>query len=312
MQSLQAVQASVFGNEPLDQAPAEAAGSFPPFSLESAYLWCLYLGSQFALFSIFLDRLNHQMFYCFFCLSHGKERGKKSQGNKKNTSSQEKEKANQILPLKQRSQSSFISTFNSHWDFPICWRWKVHWILAEVQVLKHLLYFFKQNLYPQLYGRQIKEQADEACPIQGREFASTVINFRGELFSLSFSCIVVLKTFKANFLVRTVREEGDIAGLFSSLLHFASFCFQHLESFLMTPSLSNCDIKVFCQSVTSHQIGLLCARRSTDLLSKVCSSLCCVLNLVFLHLRTTSPTCHASDSGEPQQHSRNQRLGKPN
>lgn len=78
----------------------------------------------------------------FFCLSHGKERGKKSQGNKKNTSSQEKEKAKQILPLKQRSQSSFISTSNLHWDFPICWRWKVHWILAEVQVLKHLLYFF--------------------------------------------------------------------------------------------------------------------------------------------------------------------------
>lgn len=52
----------------------------------------------------------------------------------------------------------------------------------------------------------MKEQADEACPIQGGEFASTVINFRRELFSLSFSHIVVLKTFKANFLV--VRTEG--------------------------------------------------------------------------------------------------------
>lgn len=66
MQSLQAVQAPVSGNEFLDLALAEAAGSFPPFSLEGAYLWCLYLGSQFALLSIFLNRLHHQMFYCFF------------------------------------------------------------------------------------------------------------------------------------------------------------------------------------------------------------------------------------------------------
>lgn len=178
---------------------------------------------------------------------------------------------------------------------------------------KTLIIFFKQNLYPQLHGRQIKEQADEACPIQGGEFASTVINFRGELFSLSFSHIVVLKTFKANFLVvRTVREERGIAGLFTSLLPFPSLCFRCLESFLMTSSLSNCDIKVFCQSITSHQIGLPGERRTTDLLSKVCSSLCCVLNLLFLHLRTTSATCHASNSAEPQQHSRNQTLGKPN
>lgn len=142
MQSLQAVQAPVSGNESLDLAPAEAPGSFPPFSLQSAYLWCLYPGSQFALFSIFLNRLHHQIFFFFFfCLWHGKEKGKKSQGEKKNTSSQEKEKAKQILPPKQRSQSSFISTFNLHWDFPICWCWKVHWILAEVQVLKYLLFF---------------------------------------------------------------------------------------------------------------------------------------------------------------------------
>lgn len=145
----------------------------------------------------------------------------------------------------------------------------------------------------------MKEQADEACPIQGGEFASTVINFRRELFSLSFSHIVVLKTFKANFLV--VRTEGG-----------RRHCFQHLESFLMMPSLPSCDIKVFCQSIPSHQIGLAGARRTTDLLSKVCSLLCCVLNLLFLHLRATSATCHASNSAEPQQHSRSQTLGKPN
>lgn len=94
MQSLQAVQAPVSGNESLDLAPAEAAGSFPPFSLEGVYLWCLYLGSQFALLSIFLNGLHHQMFYWFFCLWHGKERGKKSQGKKKIQAAKKKKRQN--------------------------------------------------------------------------------------------------------------------------------------------------------------------------------------------------------------------------
>lgn len=66
MQSLQPVQAPVSRNESLDLVPVEAAGSFPLFSLESAYLWGLYLASQFALFSIFLNRPHHQKLYCFF------------------------------------------------------------------------------------------------------------------------------------------------------------------------------------------------------------------------------------------------------
>lgn len=94
--------------------------------------------------------------------------------------------------------------------------------MAEVQDLKLFFFFFlKQNLHLQLHRRQIKERADEACPFYVGEFASTVINFRGELFPLSFCCVVVLKTIKANFLVvRTVREERDIAGLFTLFLAF--------------------------------------------------------------------------------------------
>lgn len=103
---------------------------------------------------------------------------------------------------------------------------------------KTLIIFFKQNLYPQLHGRQIKEQADEACTIQGGEFARTVINFRGELFSLGFSHIVVLKTFKANILVvRTERGRRHCWAVYF-IATFSFVCFQHLESFLITPSLS--------------------------------------------------------------------------
>lgn len=166
-----------------------------PYSLTDCTIKC-YL---FLVFFVFL-------IVFFFPSDMVRKEARSLREKKKYKQPRKREKAKQILPPRQRSQSSFISTFNLHWDFPICWCWKVHWILAEVQVLKYLLFFFKQNLYPQLHGKQIKEQADEACPIQGGEFASTVINFRGELFSLSFSHIVVLKTFKANFLV--VRTEG--------------------------------------------------------------------------------------------------------
>lgn len=92
-----------------------------------------------------------------------------------------------------------------------------------------LFFFFKQNLNPQQHRRQTEELADEACPFQDGEFASTVIDFRdGELFPLSFSCVVILKTIKANFLVvRTVREKRNIAELFTSLIPFLPLGLQY-------------------------------------------------------------------------------------
>jgi len=52
----------------------------------------------------------------------------------------------------QRSRSSFITTSNLCWNFPICWRWKVHRILAEVQDLKIFFFFFLFLSIIYIYG----------------------------------------------------------------------------------------------------------------------------------------------------------------
>lgn len=69
---------------------------------------------------------------------------------------------------------------------------------------------------------------------------STVINF----FPLPFSCVVVLKTIKAYFLVvRTVRKERDIAGLFTLLLPVFPWDF------------SICNLSLWCSACLTMILG---------------------------------------------------------
>lgn len=120
-------------------------------------LWCLQLGSQFSLFSMIRNRLHLQMLFYFACDTVRQEARKLRKKN--NPSSQEAEMTKQTVSPRQRPQSSFILTSNLCWDFPICWCWEVHRILAQVQDLK-VGFFFSFSFFKAEFKSTAAQETD--------------------------------------------------------------------------------------------------------------------------------------------------------